>query len=113
MAVVYATPSEQPIVELELEPGMTALEAVQRSGLLERYPEIGARPLVLGIYGQAVPPDRALAPGDRVEICRPLLTDPRDLRRDLVAGGRVMGGGRGADAPAARRRGDGTKPRAD
>ena len=55
--------------------------------------EIDRDSLVLGLYGVRVDPEHALESGDRVEICRPLKTDPRDLRRALVAGGRVMGGG--------------------
>ncbi|HEX6995393.1 MAG TPA: RnfH family protein [Gammaproteobacteria bacterium] len=89
--VVYATPDEQRIVTLPFSPGMTALRAVEASGLLDAFPEINARPLVLGVYGEPVEPDRPLAPGDRVEICRPLLRDPRTLRRELLKQGQVMG----------------------
>lgn len=89
--VVYATPDEQRLVTIEHSPGMTARDAVERSGLLETFPEISTRPLVLGVYGEHVGADRVLAPGDRVEICRPLLRDPRTLRRELLKQGQVMG----------------------
>ena len=89
--VVYATPDEQRIVRLDHSSGMTARDAVEKSGLLEAFPEITARPLVLGVYGEHVDGDRPLAPGDRVEICRPLLRDPRALRRELLKQGQVMG----------------------
>jgi|SRR5690606_16116304 len=98
--VVYATPAEQRIVTLEHSAGLTAGAAVEASGLLEAFPEIAARPLVLGVYGEPVDADRSLAPGDRVEICRPLLRDPRTLRRELLKQGQVMGTAgrkRGAD----------------
>jgi putative ubiquitin-RnfH superfamily antitoxin RatB of RatAB toxin-antitoxin module len=94
--VVYATPDEQRIVTLEHRPGLTARAAVDASGLVEAFPEIAERPLVLGLYAQPIDPDRLLSPGDRVEICRPLLRDPRTLRRELLKHGLVMG-------PAARR----------
>jgi putative ubiquitin-RnfH superfamily antitoxin RatB of RatAB toxin-antitoxin module len=94
--VLYALPEEQVIVELELAPGMTAAAAVVSSGLVERYPEIGREALVLGIWGVEVSPDRVLRAGDRVEISRALVADPRDMRRALLSGGRVMGG---ANAP--------------
>jgi uncharacterized protein len=90
--VVYALPHEQRLVRLPYEPGMTARDAVTRSGLGAQYPEIGAQPLVLGIFGTRVEAERALEPGDRVEICRPLTVDPRDLRRQMLARGTVMGG---------------------
>jgi hypothetical protein len=90
--VVYATPAEQPIVKLAFRAGMSAAQAVEASGLCERFPEIEGHPLALGVFGVRVGLDHVLEPGDRVEICRPLQTDPRDLRRELVAGGRVMGG---------------------
>ena len=92
VSVLYALPAEQAIVELEFEPGMTAAMAVDRSGLLERFPEIRGHELVLGVFGRELPPDSRLKPGDRVEISRPLLADPRTMRRDFLTEGRVMGG---------------------
>jgi putative ubiquitin-RnfH superfamily antitoxin RatB of RatAB toxin-antitoxin module len=96
VCVVYALPEEQVIVELELNPGLTAKAAVERSGLLDRYPEILGQELLLGIFGADVPHEHVLEAGDRVEISRPLLTDPRDRRRELLNDGRVMSG---ANAP--------------
>jgi uncharacterized protein len=84
--VVYASADEQAIVRLPLEAGLTAEQAVRRSGLLERHPEIEGRPLVLGVFGVAVPPERRLTAGDRVEICRPLPQDPRARRRAVAKG---------------------------
>ena len=90
--VIYALPEEQTIVALDWQPGMTAGQAVASSGLAESYPEITAQELVLGIWGVEVAADCALSKGDRVEISRPLLADPRDMRRELLSDGRVMGG---------------------
>ena len=87
--VVYATADEQRVVTLEHSAGLTARAAVEASGLLNSFPEIASRPLVLGVFGEAVEPNHSLAPGDRVEICRPLLRDPRTLRRELLKQGRV------------------------
>jgi putative ubiquitin-RnfH superfamily antitoxin RatB of RatAB toxin-antitoxin module len=92
VSVLFALPDDQTIVKIRFETGMTATQAVERSGLLERYPEIGSADLVLGIWGMAVPGDCGLKPGDRVEISRPLVADPRDMRRTLMSDGRVMGG---------------------
>lgn len=89
--VVYALPDKQRIVAVEHTPNLTARAAAEASGLLDAFPEIRSRPLVLGVYGEQVPPDRVLEPGDRVEICRPLSRDPRALRRERLAVGKVMG----------------------
>lgn len=94
--VVHATAERQRIVKLELEPGLTAGEAVRRSGLIDDATARESGDLVLGIFGTAVDGDRLLKAGDRVEICRRLPHDPREMRRILLEKGRVMGGaGRG------------------
>jgi hypothetical protein len=94
--VLYALPDEQFIVELDFETEMTAGQAARRSGLIDRYPKILAGRLVLGVWGVEVSPGHVLKPGDRVEISRPLVADPRAMRREFLTDGRVMGG---ASAP--------------
>jgi uncharacterized protein len=89
--VLYATPAEQRIVRVAFEDGMTARDAVVRSGLPRLFPEIGRRELVLGIFGTRVDPGQLLRAGQRVEICRPLRADPRVARRELAREGRSMG----------------------
>lgn len=82
--VVYAEPDVQRVVRVAHAPGMTAEQAVRASGLLEELPSIAAGSLVLGVFGVRIDGTRVLEPGDRVEICRPLLRDPRDRRRELA-----------------------------
>ena len=89
--VVYALPHKQWIVSIPFANGMTARQAAERSGLMESHPEIGTRPLVLGLFGNEIAHERRLKDGDRVEICRPLVLDPREMRRRAVAAGRHMG----------------------
>jgi len=89
--VVYATAEVQRVIEVSFTPGLTAVQAVWRSGLLGEFPEIQTVPLVLGVFGSRVEETRRLIPGERVEICRPLKQDPRDRRWDLAARGGVMG----------------------
>ena len=91
--VAYALPDRQDVVHVALADGMTALGAVEASGLRQRRPELAGRPLDLGIFGQPVPPDRPLKAGDRVEIYRALKADPREARRRLAAQGSTMGPG--------------------
>jgi putative ubiquitin-RnfH superfamily antitoxin RatB of RatAB toxin-antitoxin module len=89
--VVYALPEVQYVVEVALTQGMTAADAVARSGLIDRFPEIAAQRLVLGLFGRQIDERTPVGAGDRIEICRALLRDPRDLRRDMTAQGRVVG----------------------
>lgn len=84
--VVYALPDRQRVVTLSLEgAGLTAQAAVERSGLLDEFPSLRDRPLVLGIYGTVCAPDHPLRDRDRVEIYRPLQVDPRAQRRERAA----------------------------
>jgi uncharacterized protein len=83
--VVYALPDEQTLIALEVEEGTTVKEAIERSGILSKYPGVaGARERV-GIFGKPVDPDTALRDGDRIEIYRPLVANPKEARRSRVA----------------------------
>jgi uncharacterized protein len=79
--VVYALPQGADRVALELAPGATAADAVRASGLLARHPEIELASASLGIFGRVVAAGTALADGDRVEIYRALLLEPKEARR--------------------------------
>ena len=83
--VVYATPSRQTLVELQVAAGTTAAQAIDQSGIRNAHPEIGAGQLSVGIFGRTVPPDSILQQGDRVEIYRPLAADPKEARRSRAA----------------------------
>ena len=84
--VVYALPDRQDVVTMALPPeGLTALEACERSGLLDVHAELRTRPLVLGIFGKVCAPEHPLRSGDRVEIYRPLKINPRESRRGRAA----------------------------
>lgn len=89
--VVYALTHEQWIESVPYARGITAVEAAERSGLMDKHPEIRGRPLVLGLFGNEIEHHQVLRDGDRVEICRPLSLDPREMRRRAVAAGRHMG----------------------
>lgn len=89
--VACALPDRQTVVRVRLADGMTALGAVEASGLTRSHEELRERPLDLGIFGRPVPPSELLREGDRVEIYRPLTANPREARRRLAAEGRTMG----------------------
>ncbi|HXF65532.1 MAG TPA: RnfH family protein [Burkholderiales bacterium] len=80
--VVYALRDEQVLVALEVEQGTTVREAVERSGLPERFPGLQIAPGRVGVFGRVVPLEFRLRDGDRVEIYRPLLADPKQARRE-------------------------------
>ena len=86
--VVYALADRQAVQELELPESATVAQAVERSGLLQRFPEIGDRPLACAIFGRVVADSQVLRADDRVEIQRPLLVDPKESRRRAAARGR-------------------------
>ena len=79
--LVYALPGEQCVVELKVAPGTTAVQAIRRSGLLERHPEIDLGANRIGIHGRLVRGDTVLNAADRIEIYRPLVADPKQTRR--------------------------------
>ena len=79
--VAYAKPEEQIIVTIKVPQGTTVGEAVILSGLLERFPEISQSELKTGIFGVSCKTEQILGQGDRVEIYRPLIHDPKEARR--------------------------------
>lgn len=93
--VVYALPDRQEVVSLHMPPGSTAEQAIMASGLLAKYPEIDLARNRIGIYSRLVKPDALLRDRDRVEIYRPLLADPKEVRKQRAAEGKAMkkGGG--------------------
>ena len=89
--VVFALPERQLLVELELDNGASALDAVRASGILDSFSDACGEDLSLAIWGKRVEPGLPLNDGDRVEILRPLQIDPREARRQLAKNGGVMG----------------------
>ncbi|MDP2135701.1 MAG: RnfH family protein [Sulfuritalea sp.] len=98
--VVYALPDRQEIASLNLPAGSTAGQAIEASGLLAKFPEIDLTRNKLGIYAKLAKPDTALRDRDRVEIYRPLIADPKEVRKQRAAEGKVMkkGGGEAGEA---------------
>jgi putative ubiquitin-RnfH superfamily antitoxin RatB of RatAB toxin-antitoxin module len=78
--VAYALPEDQEILALDLPSGTTAIQAVEQSGILQRFPSIDPVHARLGIFGKAVSHDCVLQAGDRVEIYRQLIIEPGQAR---------------------------------
>lgn len=93
--IAYAKPARQEVIELKLPQGSTLQQAVEASGLLQRHAEIDLARTKVGIYGKLAKLDTLLRDKDRVEIYRPLIADPKAVRQQRAAEGKVMkkGGG--------------------
>jgi uncharacterized protein len=94
--VAYAERDRQTLLALTVPAGTTAEQAVALSGIRQRHAGIPPD-AALGVHGRVVPPAHVLAPGDRVELYRPLPADPKETRRRLAREGRTMGAAAGRD----------------
>lgn len=93
--VVYALARMQELVRLKLPGGSTVQQAVESSGLLQKHPDLDPSQMKLGIYGKLAKGNTALRDRDRVEIYRPLIADPKEIRKKRAEEGKAMkkGGG--------------------
>ena len=90
--VAYALPDKQKLLTVLVEPGTTAFVAVERSKIDEFFPDLDIENVPMGLWGQAFgtkglkpAKEYQLQPGDRVEIYRPLIADPKEARRRRAA----------------------------
>jgi putative ubiquitin-RnfH superfamily antitoxin RatB of RatAB toxin-antitoxin module len=79
--IAYARPESQLIIELQVEDGTTVEQAIRQSGMLQKFPEIDLSINKAGIFGKQVSLRQAVHAGDRVEIYRQLIADPKQARR--------------------------------
>lgn len=93
--VVYPLPQKQEIFVVKLPLGATVREAIESSGVLAKYPEIDLAKSKLGVFAKLAKPDSVLRDRDRVEIYRPLIADPKEVRKQRAAEGKVMKKGAG------------------
>lgn len=93
--VAYATPELQKIIAVKVEPGSDPRQVASDSGILEFFPEIDLENCHLGVFGKKIPDTYDLLEGDRIEIYRPLIADPKEVRKKRAAQGLAMkkGGG--------------------
>ena len=79
--IAYGTPGESVILTVNVPYGSTIMQGIEHSGILEKYPEIDLTRNKVGIFSKLKPLDETLNEGDRIEIYRPLIADPKDARR--------------------------------
>ena len=97
--VAYATPSKQMILECEARKGTVPREVVKNSGISRYFPEINLDNCELGVFGKSIAEDYRLSAGDRIEIYRPLIADPKEIRRQRAERGLKTRKGGGAINP--------------
>ena len=88
--VAYALPDKQSLVSLEVEEGTTIKEAIEASGVLDTYDQIDLTRDKVGIFSKFATLDTVLREKDRVEIYRPLIADPKKVRKERAAKGKEM-----------------------
>jgi putative ubiquitin-RnfH superfamily antitoxin RatB of RatAB toxin-antitoxin module len=97
--VAYALPHAQQIIPIKAQNGITAEAAILQSGILQKFPEINLSENKIGLFGKLTKLDTPLRHMDRVEIYRPLIADPKEVRKQRAAEGKIMRKG-GGDLPA-------------
>lgn len=93
--VVYALADVQTLIKKEVPEGTTVMGGIEASGILLKYPALDLSTHKLGIFGKLTKSDTVLRDKDRIEIYRPLIADPKEVRRRRAEEGKVMkkGGG--------------------
>lgn len=93
--IAYALPQKQELVRLDLPAGSTVQQAIDASGLRQKHPEIDLVKNKVGVFGKLTRLDAPLRDRDRVEIYRPLIADPKEVRKKRADEGKAMkkGGG--------------------
>ena len=97
--VAYAKPEVQVIIPLYVKSGTTLEQAIEQSGVLNDFPEIDLEKNKVGIFSKPSAKTTVLREKDRVEIYRPLIADPKEVRKQRAKEGKAMkkGGGKLAD----------------
>ncbi|MBF0251851.1 MAG: RnfH family protein [Alphaproteobacteria bacterium] len=81
VGVSYALPQRQIWLDVEVDEGATVQDVIERSGILQQFPEIDLSTQKIGVFGQLAKLDQVLEEGDRVEIYRPITVDPKTVKR--------------------------------
>jgi putative ubiquitin-RnfH superfamily antitoxin RatB of RatAB toxin-antitoxin module len=93
--VAYGLAEKQVLLGLDVDTGTTLEQAVKLSGICEQFPEIDLTVNKVGIFSKMKPLDSVLQNRDRVEIYRPLIADPKEVRKMRAAQGKKMKKGSG------------------
>jgi uncharacterized protein len=87
--IAYAKPLEQVLLSIQVSPEINVKQAIMQSDILERFPEIDLdKDNKVGIFGKVVTLNQSLRNGDRIEIYRPLIANPKEVRKQRAAEGK-------------------------
>ena len=86
IGIAYALPQRQAWFDVNLPDGATIKDAIERSGILGQFPEIDLEKQKIGVFGKVSKLDAVLNDGDRVEIYRPIICDPKTVPRKAKGG---------------------------
>ena len=92
--VAYALRHKQTLLNIEVDDNASVEDAIQQSNILKKYPEINLKKNKVGIFGKITALDVKLREKDRVEIYRPLIADPKEVRKQRAAEGKIMRSGK-------------------
>jgi putative ubiquitin-RnfH superfamily antitoxin RatB of RatAB toxin-antitoxin module len=92
--VAYALENKQTLLNIEVTEGISLKQAIEDSGILALYPQIDLSKDKTGIFGKIAKLDVVLRDKDRVEIYRPLMADPKQVRKERAAQGKKMRSGK-------------------
>lgn len=95
--IIYALPDEQDLQVVDLPEGSTVKDVILTSKILDEYKELNLDSLDVGIFGKATKMTQVVRAQDRVEIYRPLIADPKEVRKRRAAEGKKLKKG-GAEA---------------
>lgn len=81
--VAYALPNQQELIVLEVPAGTSMYEAAKQSGIEHKFDDLDLDAVEMGIFGKVErkPKEKQLQAGDRVEIYRKLIADPKEVRK--------------------------------
>ncbi|MEE9326454.1 MAG: RnfH family protein [Cocleimonas sp.] len=88
--LVYALPEKQRLLSFAVDKGVTVKDVVEQSGILERYPELDIDTMKVGLFGKLTKMSQIMRTKDRVEIYRPLIADPKEVRKRRAAEGKNL-----------------------
>ena len=92
--VAYALRHKQTLLDIEVDDNASVEDAIQKSNILKKYPEINLKKNKVGIFGKITSLDVKLREKDRVEIYRPLIADPKEVRKQRAVEGKMMRSGK-------------------
>lgn len=91
--VCYALPDKQTLLSLEVPQEHTIKDIILESGIVELYPEIDLEGVKVGIFSKLAKMGDTLHAGDRIEIYRPLIADPKEVRKQRALKAKEEGKG--------------------